>query len=89
MSIPIMCSQCCDVIGIRDGEALLSWGFAALAGNHDFSGAVDVNCPGTGKHLKPVCHMRSRWFGLIKEERWFYPETMTYTEWQRIEARQS
>ena len=84
MSIPITCSGCGDLVGIRDGEALLAWGFAAMKGAHDFSSAVDLPCPGKGQHVKPEVRTRRRWFGLVREERRVYPETMTYTEWRRV-----
>ena len=84
MSIPITCSRCGDLIGIRDGAALVAWGFAALAGEHDFGSTVEGPCPGRGKHAKPEIRTRRRWFGLIREELWVYHETMTQTEWRRV-----
>ncbi len=89
MSVPITCSACGDMIGVRDGAALLAWGFAAMSGAHDFSSVVDLGCPGKGQHVKPEVRTRRRWFGLIREERWVYPETMTYTEWYRVKRSDS
>ncbi len=76
MSVPIMCPECTDMIGELDGMALLGT-FGQYSGPF-------LSCPGRGKHTKPEIKTRRRWFGLIREEQWFWPETWTTSEWHRV-----
>jgi hypothetical protein len=72
MTVSIICSECSDLVGIRDE-----------ASDDDFDPTMYLPCPGKGRHLKGEIRTRKRWFGLIREVRWLYPETMTYTKWRR------
>ncbi len=72
MSIPLDCPKCHEMIGVING-------FSGGALRVCMSNVPE--CPGKGKHKKPVRTEKSKLFGLIKEVTVNYPETDTNSSW--------
>ena len=68
MSIPICCISCHDIVGIFD-----SLGGHFKESTTTYSGP----CNGVGTHTPVVITETTRYFGVVKERKIYYPETMT------------